>query len=109
MNGGYTKGFFNFDLGLALMLWALAAWVWLGPERWRMRLVVGTLFSTLLYFVHFYAFAVYGLFLVGLELPRYLPWPGSPSRAERAGGGDAVARSRACVGRGGQLTKSLIG
>ena len=69
LNGGYTKGFFNFDLGLALMLWALAAWVWLGPERWRTRLAVGTAFSTLLYFVHFYAFAVYGLFLLGLELP----------------------------------------
>ncbi|HKD47768.1 MAG TPA: hypothetical protein VKB67_08785 [Rhizomicrobium sp.] len=69
MNGGYTKGFFNFDLGLALMLWALAAWLWLGEERWRLRLIVGTIFSTLLYFVHFYAFAVYGLFLLGLELP----------------------------------------
>ena len=69
MNGGYTKGFFNFDLGLALMLWALAAWLWLGPARWRLRLVVGTAFSTLLYFVHFYAFAVYGLFLLGLGLP----------------------------------------
>lgn len=68
MNGGYTKGFFNFDLGLALMLWALAAWVWLGPDRWRTRLLVGTAFSTLLYFVHFYAFAVYGLFVLGLEL-----------------------------------------
>lgn len=69
LNGGYTKGFFNFDLGLALMLWALAAWLWLGPERWRLRLLAGTAFSTLLYFVHFYTFAVYGLFLLGLELP----------------------------------------
>ncbi len=69
MNGGYTKGFFNFDLGLALVLWALAAWLWLGEERWRLRLAVGTAFSTLLYFVHFYTFAVYGLFLLGLEVP----------------------------------------
>jgi hypothetical protein len=69
MNGGYTKGFFNFDLGLALMLWALAAWLWLGPARWRLRLAAGAAFSLLLYFVHFYAFAVYGLFILGLELP----------------------------------------
>lgn len=69
LNGGYIKGFFSFDLGIALMLWALALWLWLGDERWRLRLVVGTILSTLLYFVHFYAFAVYGLFLLGLELP----------------------------------------
>lgn len=69
LNGGYAKGFFNFEFGMAWMLWALAAWLWLGPERWRLRLVLGTIFSTLLYFVHFFCFAVYGLFLLGLEGP----------------------------------------
>jgi hypothetical protein len=67
-NAGYVKGFLSFDLGVGLSLWAMAWWLWVPNRRWAVRLAVATGFSTLLYIVHFYAWAVYGVFVLGIEL-----------------------------------------
>ncbi len=71
LNGAYFKAFLSFNLGLALSFWAIAWWVW-APERYRLlRLAVATLFATVLYVVHFFAFGIYGLFVLGFELQRF--------------------------------------
>jgi hypothetical protein len=67
-NAGYEKGFLGFGLGIGLSLWAMAWWLWVPSRRWALRLAVATVFATVLYVVHFYAFAVYGVFVLGVEL-----------------------------------------
>jgi hypothetical protein len=60
-------GFLNYLAGLALMLWALAAWIALKKHAAWLRLLVGTLAATALYFAHLAAFGCYGLALVAYE------------------------------------------
>jgi hypothetical protein len=67
-NAGFTKGFLGFNLGIGCALIALACWISIGEKHWRGRLLVATLFSTLLYVIHFYAWAFYGLCVFGREL-----------------------------------------
>jgi hypothetical protein len=69
-SAAYTRGFLAFDLGFGLSLWAMAWWLWMPAGRWVLRLAVATLLSTLLYVVHLYAWAVYGVFVLGMELDR---------------------------------------
>lgn len=67
-NTGFNKGFLSFNLGIGISLWAAAWWVSLDESRWRLRLVGATLFSTLLYIVHLYAWACYAIFVFGWTL-----------------------------------------
>ena len=66
-NSAYTKGFLSFDMGLAVSLWAMAWWLWMPDRRWLMRLAGATVLATLLYVLHICAFAIYGLFVLGIE------------------------------------------
>ena len=65
-------GFMNFELGAGCALLAAAWWISADGPRWVRRLILATLFSTGLYFVHFYCWAFYGLFLLSYEL--HLIW-----------------------------------
>lgn len=67
-NTGFNKGFLSFNLGIGVSLWAAAWWVSLDEHRWRLRLIGAFFFSCLLYFIHFYAWACYGIFLLGWTL-----------------------------------------
>jgi hypothetical protein len=82
INGAYAKGFLAFDLGFSLSFWAIAWWAWADEALWIRRLVVATVFATTLYIVHFYSFAIYGLFVLGYEIERILAVP-SEKRVQR--------------------------
>jgi len=64
-NTGFNKGFLSFNFGIGVALWAAAWWASLAENRWRARLLGATLFSTGLYLIHFYAWACYGIFVLG--------------------------------------------
>jgi hypothetical protein len=67
-NSGFTKGFLNFDLGVGCALLATACWISIDERHWQWRLLVATLLSTLLYVIHLYGWAFYGIFVLGREL-----------------------------------------
>src|ERR1700761_7110727 len=46
------RGFLNSLAGIALMLWALAAWIGLERRNIGLRIVIGTALATAIYFAH---------------------------------------------------------
>ena len=80
-SAGYAKGFLSFDLGIGAALWAMAWWLWAPERQWAVRLLVAAGFSSLLYIVHFYAWAAYGIFVLGIELTPAMSSPGAPRLA----------------------------
>ncbi|MCW5703763.1 MAG: hypothetical protein KIT82_14425 [Bradyrhizobium sp.] len=67
-NAGFARGFLNFELGAGCALLAAAWWVWSGKMHWLPRLLLATICCTTLYTIHLYAWAFYGLFVLGYEL-----------------------------------------
>lgn len=67
-HAGLTKGFLSFNLGIGLALVGCAFWVSQREEQWLRRLVIGTIFSVLLYYTHLVAWGVYGVFILGYGL-----------------------------------------
>jgi len=61
-------GFLNYLAGLALMLWALAAWIAMERQPAFLRIVVGAVLATAIYFAHLAAFGAYGLAIVAMSL-----------------------------------------
>ncbi|QJE72192.1 hypothetical protein HHL28_02930 [Aerophototrophica crusticola] len=61
----FIWGFLNYELGLALLLWGLAAWVWLERRTRAGQLLSGVAFALLVFFAHLVAF---GLFAVGIAI-----------------------------------------
>lgn len=80
-NSGYTKGFLSFEFSIGIVLLAAAWWRHAAPQRWLRRLVVATVLATMLFFAHFESFAIYGVYVLGLEIARF--------RAERKSDPDA--------------------
>ena len=70
-------GFLNYLAGLALMLWALAAWVAMERKPILWRLAIGTSVATAIYLAHLAAFGCYALTIVAFSL--------APRTAERFG------------------------
>jgi len=68
LNAGFIRGFLSFDLGTGCALFASAWWVATKRTHWLRRIAFATIFSTALYFVHFYAWAFYGLFVLCYEV-----------------------------------------
>jgi hypothetical protein len=67
-NTGFSKGFLSFNLAVGCSLFAAAWWISVDERHWLLRLFVATLFSSLLYIIHFYGWAFYGVFVLGYEL-----------------------------------------
>lgn len=67
-HAGFIKGFLSFNLGFGLALVACAVWVSQTETRWLKRLLVGTLFSVLLFYTHLVAWGIYGVFVLGYGL-----------------------------------------
>lgn len=63
-------GFINYLLGVALLLWALGAWIALTGRPIWLRLIVGTALSSIIFFCHIAAFGLFGLVVGGYELGR---------------------------------------
>jgi hypothetical protein len=61
-------GFLNYLAALAVALWALAAWIALEHKPIFLRIAVGTILATTIYFGHLAAFGCYALSILALSL-----------------------------------------
>ena len=61
-------GFLNYLTGVALMLWALAAWIALERRNIGLRIAAGAVLATAIYFAHLAAFGAYALVVVTMAL-----------------------------------------
>ncbi|MDB5394289.1 MAG: Conserved rane protein of unknown function [Rhodospirillales bacterium] len=61
-------GFFNYLAGLAVMLWALAAWVALERKPLPWRIGIGVVLATAVYLAHLAAFGCYALAIMVLAV-----------------------------------------
>lgn len=76
-------GFLNYLAGLALMLWALAAWVAMERKPVLLRVAVGAIAATAIYLAHLAAFGCYAVAIVAFSL--------APHGTERV---DVIAKLR---------------
>ncbi|MBC7908581.1 MAG: hypothetical protein H7Y60_17770 [Rhodospirillaceae bacterium] len=74
-NEGFFWGFLNYNLGLGLMLWGLAAWVALRHRPAWIRVAVGTAFALAVFFAHLVAFGLYAVAVAVIELHRRATLP----------------------------------
>ena len=63
----FQWGFISFMMGLGLMLWGIALWIFLRDRRWT-RAAVACAVALPLYLSHLFAFAAYGVAITGYEL-----------------------------------------
>ena len=61
-------GFLNYLAGLALMLWALAAWMAMERQSLWIRIAVGAVLATAIYLAHLAAFGAYSLAIIAMAL-----------------------------------------
>jgi hypothetical protein len=66
----FTWGFVNFEFGLGVALWAIAAYLMVAERAWPTRFVVNAVFVTALFAAHFFALGIYGATLGLYELWR---------------------------------------
>lgn len=67
----YSFGFLNYLLGLGLLLWGLAGWIWLREKHWTLRLIVGATTVSVLFLCHMIALFLFGCAVVGYEIARW--------------------------------------
>ena len=73
----FAWGFVNFEFGLGVALWGIAAMLLVQERRWPVRLIVNTVFVAALFAAHFFALGIYGVTLGIYEL-----WRAKDSKAE---------------------------
>ena len=66
----FTWGFVNFEFGLGVALWAIAAYLAVAERAWPVRLVVNAIFVAALFAAHFFSLGIYGATLGFYELWR---------------------------------------
>ena len=66
----FTWGFVNFEFGLGVALWGIAAYMMVAERSLPLRFVVNAVFVTALFTAHFFALGVYGATLGFYELWR---------------------------------------
>src|SRR5450631_4433977 len=66
----FTWGFVNFEFGLGLALWGIAAYLFVAERTWPTRFAVNLIFVTGLFAAHLFALGVYGATLGLHELWR---------------------------------------
>lgn len=80
----FSWGFVNFEFGLGVALWGIAAYLAVAERPWPMRLVVNAIFVTLLFAAHFFSLGIYGATLGLYELwrsfDRKMPYPDAACR-----------------------------
>src|SRR5471030_1845014 len=62
----FTWGFLNFEFGLGVALWGIAAALLIQERDWPFRLGINTIFVAALFAAHFFALGIYGA-TVGLH------------------------------------------
>jgi hypothetical protein len=66
----FSWGFVNFEFGLGVTLWGIAAYLMVAERAWPMRFVVNAVFVTALFAAHFFSLGIYGATLGLWELWR---------------------------------------
>ena len=66
----FTWGFVNFEFGLGVTLWGIAAYLMVVERAWPARFVVNAVFVAALFAAHFFSLGVYGATLGFYELWR---------------------------------------
>ena len=66
----FTWGFVNFEFGLGVMLWGVAAYLMVAERTLPVRSVVNAIFVTVLFAAHFFSLGIYGATLGLYELWR---------------------------------------
>jgi len=66
----FAMGFVNFEFGLGVALWGIAAWLVLKDAAWTVRLAAHALFVALIFTAHLFALGIYGLTIGCYELWR---------------------------------------
>jgi hypothetical protein len=69
-NHVFLVGVMNYVFGIGVMLWGLAAWLWLRERWWPFRLGISTLVVLALYLCHLFAVGLYGMGLLAIESRR---------------------------------------
>ena len=72
----FSWGFVNFEFGLGVALWGVAAYLVVAARPWPTRFVVNAVFVTALFAAHFFSLGIYGA-TIGL----YELWRGYDRRA----------------------------
>ena len=76
----FTWGFLNFEFGLGIALWGIAAALLVQERFWHLRFVINAIFVAALFAAHFFALGIYGA-AVGLhELWRAWSRKSAPSQ-----------------------------
>ena len=76
-----TYGFLNYLFGIGVMLWGLAAWVWMRERGRTARLSVGAIFALVLFFSHLISMALFVCALAGYEIARWIDVSGKDKKA----------------------------
>jgi hypothetical protein len=66
----FTWGFVNFEFGLGVMLWGVAAYLMVAERAWPVRFAVTAVLVTALFAAHFFSLGIYGATLGFYELWR---------------------------------------
>lgn len=66
----FSWGFVNFEFGLGVALWGIAAYLMVAERAWLERFVVNAVFVAMLFAAHFFSLGVYGATLGFYELWR---------------------------------------
>ena len=66
----FAWGFLNFQFGLGLALWSIAAWIAMRSRSWPARLAVHSLLVPILFVAHIFALGIYGATIGLYELTR---------------------------------------
>jgi hypothetical protein len=74
-------GFLNYLAGLALALWAIAAWLAIERRPAGLRAATGAVIATMLYFAHLAAFGCYGITILALSIALRARMPAIAVRA----------------------------
>src|SRR5476649_1609093 len=66
----FTWGFLNFEFGLGVALWGIAAMLRVQERGWLVRFIVNAVFAAGLFAAHFFALGIYGVTIGIVELQR---------------------------------------
>jgi hypothetical protein len=68
----FVFGFLNYLVGIGLLLWSTAAWIWLSSRPVTARWAFGSILAILLFFCHLIVVGLFAVVIAGWEVPRIL-------------------------------------
>jgi len=71
-NGAFQYGFVNYVIGLSVAIPSVALWIAIRHRAYLLRIPIFVLIGVVIFFLHLYAFAIFGLCIGGYELARLM-------------------------------------